>query len=120
MAAATTVTDPRSSLRLDRRHADSGKMQCGQQIRLDRNCREDKAAISPYLNSGTARRDTAGSGDRRLLVAARRQPSGLPRGVDAADLLRHRGDAGQTHQENRDQSGDAERRFDGGRTGLVG
>ncbi len=69
---------------------------------------------------GAAGRDTAGGGDGRALVTARGQPGSLAGRVDAADLHRHRCDAGQTQHQDRDQHGDAERRFHGGRAGIVG
>ncbi|MDT5226215.1 MAG: hypothetical protein QOH94_8, partial [Mycobacterium sp.] len=66
------------------------------------------------------RSDPPGGHDRRPLVTACRQPSRLTRGVDAADLHRYCGDTGQAQHEDGDQGGDAERRFHGGRTGIVG
>jgi hypothetical protein len=113
------VTDPRSSPRFDGRHPGRRNTQREQRSRY-RHRRDDETTLSLNVNSGSPRGDPAGSGDRGPFVAACRQPRGLPRGVDAANLRRNRGDTGQAEDEDRDQSGDAERRFNGGRTGIVG
>jgi hypothetical protein len=120
IAAATTVTDPCSSLRFDRRHCGRREMQGEGQIRPGGDNRDDEATVPAQLNAGAGRSDATGGSDRGALITPRRQPGGLARRVDAADLHRYGGDAGQTQHENDDQGCDAEGRFDGGRSGIVG
>ena len=95
-------------------------MQSKEQLGCDGDRRDDEGTVAAQLHGGTARSDSAGGSDRRPFVTTCRQPGRLARGVDAADLHRHRGDAGQTQHENGDQGRDAERRFHGGRTGIAG
>ena len=82
--------------------------------------RDDEATVAAQLHRGTAGSDSTSGANRGPLVTARRQPGRLACGVDAPDLHRHRSDAGQTQHENGDQGRDAECRFHGGRTGIVG
>jgi hypothetical protein len=120
IAAATTVTDPCSSLRFERRHCGRGEMQGEGQIRPGGDSRDDEATVPAQLHAGAGRSDATGGSDSRALITPRRQPGGLARGVDAADLHRYCGDPGQTQHENDDQGRNAEGRFDGGRSGIVG
>jgi hypothetical protein len=95
-------------------------MQGERQIRPGGDSRNHEATLAPQLHAGACRSDAPGGGDRGALITPRRQPGGLARSVDAADLHRYRGDPGQTHHENDDQGRDTEGRLDGGRSGIVG
>jgi hypothetical protein len=60
-----------------------------------------------------------GTGRVGSVVASRCKARGLPGRVDTSDLHRHGGEAGRTHQQDGDQTRDAERRFDRGTADLA-
>jgi hypothetical protein len=82
--------------------------------------RDDESTVPAQLHGGTAGRDPAGDRDGRSLVTPRGQAGRFACRVNAANLHRHRCDAGQAQHEDHDQNGDTERRLDRGRTGIVG
>ena len=57
--------------------------------------------------------DAVSGDDRGALVAAGGQPGGLPGGIDAAHLHRHRADTGEAQHQHDDQRGDAQCGLDG-------
>jgi hypothetical protein len=82
--------------------------------------RDEVLAVTLNLDMRRGRRDAACGVDRRAFVSARGQPGGLTRGINAANLHRHRGDTGQAQHQRHDQRGDRERGLDGARTGTAG
>jgi hypothetical protein len=82
--------------------------------------RDDEFAVPAHLDRCATGGDSPGSGDGRALVTARGQPGSLASGVDAADLHRDRGDAGEAQHQDRNEARDAQRRLDCRRAGIVG
>jgi hypothetical protein len=72
------------------------------------------------LHRGIAWGDSPSGGDGRALVTAGGQPGSFAGSVDAADLHRDRGQAGEAQHQDRDEGRDAQCRLDCGRAGIVG
>lgn len=124
MATARTPADPCSPRSLD----------CGQRLCTERKPRQhnrlhsdggdDEVAAPMHLHRRPARGDALGGTDRRRRrVPARHEPCRFPGRIDTARLQRHRGHAGQPHDEDGHQRDDRESRLDrdgpGVRTGYV-
>jgi len=81
---------------------------------------DQEVAISAYLDPRGGRCDAASGVDRRAIVTARGQSSGLARSINTAHLHRHRGHTRQAQHQNHDQRCDRECRFNGARAGTPG
>jgi hypothetical protein len=88
-------------------------------MRVRHNGRDEEVAVPPHSDQRATGRDAAGGFDGHPVVAARCQSRGLAGGVDAAQLHRHRGNAGQAQHQHDDQRRDAQSRLDGARAGTL-
>ena len=119
IATATRLAEPRSAhARLECRHCFRRDGEPRQQLRPCGDPRDHQRAVAPQLQRRALRSDALSGIRRGTVVAAGRQPSGLPGGVDTAHLHRHRGEPGHAQHQHDDQRGDGERRLDGDRTGI--
>jgi hypothetical protein len=82
--------------------------------------RDQEVAISADLDPRGRRCNAASGVDRRAVVTARGQSSGLARSIDAAHLHRHRGKTRQAQHQYHGQRCDRQCRFNGARAGTPG
>jgi hypothetical protein len=82
--------------------------------------RDQEVAISAHLDPRGRRCDPASGNDRRAVVTARRQSSGLTRGIDTAHLHRYCSKTRQAQHQHHDQRCDRQCRLNGARAGTPG
>ena len=120
IATATSPADPRSAqTRFDSGHRLRSDDNSRQQRQSRRDGGDDESSVATQLHRGAVGCDVARGVRCRTVVAARREPGGLPRGVDTTHLHRHGHEPGHAENEHDDQSSDRERRLDGDTAGLI-
>lgn len=118
MAIPIRLADPRSSRsRLDGRDGVRRDDHPRQQPRPHGDHSDHEFAVTPQVDPGTGWCDAVG---RLGPFAAGGKPGGLAGSVDTADLHRHRDERTDTPDQNHDQRGDSECRFDGDTARFAG
>jgi len=120
-ATATSVAEPRSPrARFDRCNRIGPDRDARQQkgVRTDR--RHHGSTVIAQVNVRANRRDVVGGLHGVSFVTAGRETGSFPGGVDTPNLHQHCGKAGNAQHEDGNDSGDGERRLDGGGTAIAG